>query len=239
MCEKNAKVPSAKPATTWLLEYLRDETTQSGSFSTLCKNKHIYVLKASADWTHVREWMPSDRHADSRQHRLLPEAGWIRILGEKKQKTGLYKKERKKNVMMHSGVLHFQLTLPSFLSSNPHSASRFIWQNKPEHRERWLLVTPVKHRTTNEEQKHQERKRTPLNGDRPIGGTAQTHRAGAVGGRLNWSSTVLGRAGSITVMSLQEAGPERTHNEHWRRRADSLETWNDLVFFFWGVDGSL
>lgn len=47
-------------------------------------------------------------------------------------------------------------------------------------------------------------------------------RAGAVGGRLNWSSTVLDRAGSITVMSLQEAGPETTHTEHWRGGADRV-----------------
>lgn len=43
-------------------------------------------------------------------------------------------------------------------------------------------------------------------------------RAGAVGGRLNWSSTVFDRAGSITVMLLLHAGPETTHTEHWHRR---------------------
>lgn len=42
-------------------------------------------------------------------------------------------------------------------------------------------------------------------------------RAGAVGGRLNWSRTVLDRAGSITVMLLLQAGPETTHTEHWRK----------------------
>lgn len=189
------------------------------------KNKHIYVLNASSDWTHVSEWTPSDRHTDSRQHRLFPEAGWIRILGEKTQKQ-ICKKRKNIYAKMHSGILLFQLILPSFLSSNPHGASRFIWQNKPRHQEMltvcyWAFA--VKHRTTNGEQKHQENEWTPLNRDRPVGGTAQTQRAGAVGGRLNWSSTVLGRAGSITVMSLQEAGPDRTHNEHWRRRAARVQ----------------
>lgn len=54
----------------------------------------------------------------------------------------------------------------------------------------------------------------------PTGGTAQMQRAGAVGGRLNWSSTVLDRAGSITVILLLQAGPETTHTEHWDRRTD-------------------
>lgn len=61
---------------------------------------------------------------------------------------------------------------------------------------------------------------SPLYWHWPMGGTAQMQRAGAVGGRLNWSNTVLDRAGSITVISLQEAGPETTHTEHWQRRTD-------------------
>lgn len=55
----------------------------------------------------------------------------------------------------------------------------------------------------------------------PTGGTAQIQRAGAVGGRLNWSSTVLDRAGSITVILLLKAGPDTTHTEHWRRGTDT------------------
>lgn len=54
----------------------------------------------------------------------------------------------------------------------------------------------------------------------PMGGTAQMQSAGAVGGRLNWSSKVLDLAGSITVISLLEAGPETTHTEHWQTRMD-------------------
>lgn len=58
----------------------------------------------------------------------------------------------------------------------------------------------------------------------PTGGTAQTQRAGAVGGRLNWSRTVLDRAGSMTVMLLLKEGPDTTHTEHWRRGTD-MEAW--------------
>lgn len=58
----------------------------------------------------------------------------------------------------------------------------------------------------------------------PTGGTAQTQRAGAVGGRLNWSRTVLDRAGSMTVMLLLKEGPDTTHTEHWWRGTD-MEAW--------------
>ena len=60
----------------------------------------------------------------------------------------------------------------------------------------------------------------------PTGGTAQMQRAGAVGGRLNWSRTVLDRAGSITVISLLKAGPETTHTEHWHK-SDGYGVWKD------------
>lgn len=55
----------------------------------------------------------------------------------------------------------------------------------------------------------------------PTGGTEQIQRAGAVGGRLNWSRTVLERAGSMTVMLLLKEGPDTSHTEHWQRGTDT------------------
>lgn len=108
-------------------------------------------------------------------------------------------------------------TVPADLSekTNPNR----LWLQK-----RWPVVSKCFQKNVEQQKniKNLKKNWTLLKRDWPTGGTAQMQRAGAVGGRLNWSSTVLDRAGSITVMSLQEAGPETTHTEHWRRGADRV-----------------
>lgn len=137
--------------------------------------------------------------------------------------------------------LLIQLALPSFLSSDPHSSSSVTLNKKTErlcHRKSWVSSAdfqefPVKQHSIGIMQAQNTLDKSsvgsccrPLYQHWPMGGTAQMQRAGAVGGRLNWSSTVLERAGSITVISLQEAGPETTHTEHWQKR-DGYEVWKN------------
>lgn len=137
------------------------------------------------------------------------------MIGEKQEE-----KICPRDIMTQNESMLIQETLPSFLSSNPHSSCSVTWSKTIQKNPKNKRETVCMHSTIT--MGNQECSRCSCCSwvlqHWPIGGTAQMQRAGAVGGRLNWSSTALDRAGSITVMLLLQAGPETTHTEHWHRR---------------------
>lgn len=197
--------------------------------------------------THVSEWTPSERETDCRQHLLPAEAEctsilWDRDNGWKKRGGKVWSEcfakyfTQRESYLLKWAADSADGYLPSWVPIHTVPAvspditrPERLCQKERLSKQRCFPDVSSKlsvwHEGIIQVQNTLDKLSvgsccSPLYWHWPMGGTAQMQRAGAVGGRLNWSSTVLGRAGSITVISLQEAGPETTHTEHWQRGTD-------------------
>lgn len=194
-------------------------------------------------WLNSHEWMNTLWEGNRLQTAPPASRGWVyqytvwETVGKKESQS----QNALPSILLRECVIYWselliQQTLPSFLSPNPHSSCNVTWQNetgKTVSKAKAKVSSVAKcsskravwHEGTIRAQNTLDKLSvgsccSPLYRHWPMGGTAQMQRAGAVGGRLNWSSTVLDRAGSITVISLLKAGPETTQAEHWQKRVD-------------------
>lgn len=146
VCEKNARVPSAKPAITWLLEYLWG--SGKAKQTIFRKREHFcwYVwnqyTKYRADRTHVSEWTPSVRHTDCTQRLRPAEAECIRILRnkDKRRKKLCFRVKKLCNKWKRSAFPAVATFLPEFQSTQ--FLLSFLTKQKPDRlcqRKCWVI----------------------------------------------------------------------------------------------------